>query len=364
MRTPWILSRYFATRFLIWFGIVTLAVCCIIFLFDFSEMARRASGRAGITLSFLLKTTFCKMPSLVEKLLPFIALFSTMITLWTLNRRHELEVARASGISIWQMLTPLGACALVLASLDLFFLNPFGAKMMLEFERLDSLYLSARQGGLAISDTGLWTKETDGRLQTIYHVRTLSAQNKTLHQISLTKTNDQDQFVTRLDARYAQFNGEKLHLFDVWISTTFAPPTHHDEIWVHTSFSFDSLLESGVNPKSVSFWELPYFISLLEKSGLSPLKYKLHRHNLLARVLWTVVMVMLAAACSLRPLRQGGTFLLAASGLVVAFLLYFAGDISNTLGASGKLPLILAAWGPVCMSGLAGLSVLLYSEDG
>ena len=56
--------------------------------------------------------------------------------------------------------------------------------------------------------------------------------------------------------------------------------------------------------------------------------------------------------------------MLSASGLVVAFLLYFAGDVAQTLGATGQLPLLLAGWGPAWMSALVGFSVLLYSEDG
>jgi lipopolysaccharide export system permease protein len=364
MKAPWILSRYFVTRFFKWFLIATLGVCCLIFLFDLSEMARRASSKQGVTLFLLLKITLLKLPSLIERLLPFVVLFSTMMTLWSLNRQHELEVARASGISIWQILRPILLGALAIACFDLVLINPFSASMMLEYERLESTFLSDKQGSLAISDTGLWARERYQGAQTVYHVRALEPQEQSLVQVSLIKSDLDDRFVQRIDAQEGTFKNKMLHLKYVWISLPGQAPTFHDQLVIPSSFNFESLLESGMDPKSLSFWELPKFMNLLKKSGLSTLKYDLHWHTLLARVLWLCVMVLLAAACSLRPLRQGGTFMLAASGLVVSFLLYFAGDVSQTLGATGKLPVILAAWGPAWMSALVGFSVLLYSEDG
>jgi lipopolysaccharide export system permease protein len=300
----------------------------------------------------------------MERLLPFVVLFSTMMTLWSLNRQHELEVARASGISIWQILRPILLGVFAIACFDLVLINPFSASMMLEYERLESTFLSDKQGSLSISDTGLWARERYDGTQTVYHVHSLSSQNQSLNQVSLIKSNFEDAFVQRIDAQEGVFKDKKLHLSSVWISTPGTVPVFYKELTVPSSFTFESLLESGMDPKSLSFWALPSFMALLKKSGLSTLKYDLHWHTLFSRVLWLCVMVLLAAACSLRPLRQGGTFMLAASGLVVAFLLYFAGDVSQTLGATGKLPVILAAWGPALMSALVGFSVLLYSEDG
>jgi len=47
---------------------------------------------------------------------PFIALFAAMATLISLNRKYELVIARAAGISAWQFLFPLCVGALFSAS--------------------------------------------------------------------------------------------------------------------------------------------------------------------------------------------------------------------------------------------------------
>jgi lipopolysaccharide export system permease protein len=46
------------------------------------------------------------------------------------------------------------------------------------------------------------------------------------------------------------------------------------------------------------------------------------------------------------------------------FLFFFITDVALALGRSGSLPVILAAWAPAGISGLAGLSMLLHFEDG
>ncbi|MBA4118648.1 MAG: hypothetical protein C0514_07130 [Candidatus Puniceispirillum sp.] len=361
---PWLLSRYFAARFLRWFGVACVTVLALIYLFDLSEMARRASSNTSVGLLLLVRISLLRLPSLFEKLLPFVVLFSTMVTLWSLNRKHELEVTKACGISIWQILRPLLLVVAGVACLDLILVNPFGARMMLEYERLESTYLSSRQGALAISDTGLWARERVGETQSVIHVKSLSPADHSLVTVSVTHMNAKDAFVARFDATSATFEPRHLVLYNVWKTQGEEIPTFFRVLKLPTTFTYASLQESGVDPRSLSFWQLPHFSKLLSKSGLSPLKYELHQHTLLARLLWLCVMVFLAAACSLRPLRQGGTLMLAASGLVVSFLLYFASDVCQTLGASGKLPVLLAAWGPATMSALAGISVLLYSEDG
>ena len=47
-----------------------------------------------------------RVPSILEQTLPFAVLFGAMGAFLALSRRLELVVARASGVSAWQFLTP------------------------------------------------------------------------------------------------------------------------------------------------------------------------------------------------------------------------------------------------------------------
>ena len=102
---------------------------------------------------------------------------------------------------------------------------------------------------------------------------------------------------------------------------------------------------------------------MLEDSGFSSVKHRLHWHSLLAVPLLLCAMVLIAATFSLRFTRRG-TWVLVLGGLLTGFLLYFVSDLVLALGLSGKLPPVLAAWTPAVIFTLLGVAGLFHLEDG
>ena len=76
----------------------------------------------------------------------------------------------------------------------------------------------------------------------------------------------------------------------------------------------------------MSFWALPGFITLLEQSGFSAQRHRLHFNILLAQPFLFCAMVLVAATFSLRMQRRGGAALMIIGGVVAGFLLYFVSD--------------------------------------
>ena len=69
--------------------------------------AFRADVRpAGLHLRVGLGVSALRVPMIMLQTVPFVALFSAMATLISLNRKYELVIARSAGISAWQFLLP------------------------------------------------------------------------------------------------------------------------------------------------------------------------------------------------------------------------------------------------------------------
>jgi len=99
-------------------------------LVDFVEGSRNIGGETDIELGSLLLLTFLKVPTLIEQTIPFVVLFGIMGALYNLNRRSELIVLRASGLSAWKFLSPaiiVSACLGVVWALAF---NPLASKSM------------------------------------------------------------------------------------------------------------------------------------------------------------------------------------------------------------------------------------------
>lgn len=364
MRLSLVLSRYFGFLFLKWFIVFLLAILFLVFVFDITELLRRTSSQAGFDVFLIGKLSFLKLPSILEKLFPFITLFASMFVFWRLNRYHELDIAKSAGVSIWGLLAPLAVVAGLIGVLDLLIVNPLASRMMLTYEHLNNRYFKGNQGSLAVSESGLWVREQQENLHTIYHFSHLNPESDSFGAVHLFQSDSQDRFMRRIDAASGSFKGKTLFLNQAWISAPNQLPYYLETYQIASTYEFSTLRDAGADPQSLSFWDLPTYTSLLDKSGVSSLRYRLHWHVLMARAAWLVVMVLLAAACSMRSARQGGTLTWIVTGLLSAFLLYFGNDVSLSLGSSNQLPAVMAAWGPIFASGLLGLTVLFYFEDG
>jgi lipopolysaccharide export system permease protein len=119
--------------------------------------------------------------------------------------------------------------------------------------------------------------------------------------------------------------------------------------------------DSFAAPETMSFWDLPGLIRLLEVSGFATQRHRLYFNALLARPFLLCAMVLIAATFSLRMQRRGGAALMIAA---IAFLLFFLADIVFALGLSATIPVPLAAWTPAGIAMVMGSTLLLHLEDG
>jgi lipopolysaccharide export system permease protein len=173
-----------------------------------------------------------------------------------------------------------------------------------------------------------------------------------------------DRFAGRIDARSAELHEGRWILFDAWktgpnVQAEFFPQTE-----ISTDLTVEKIQESLADPKTISFWSLPNFISLMEEAGFSAIRHKLEFHRLLATPFLLIAMILLAATFSLRPQRRGRVGLVLLGGVMTGFLFYFVSNFVFTLGLSGKIPVILAAWLPSGVSMMLGGAALLHLEDG
>jgi len=131
-----------------------------------------------------------------------------------------------------------------------------------------------------------------------------------------------------------------------------------------TDLTETKIVESFASPETVSFWELPGFIEVLEKTGFSAQRHRLHLNSLLAEPLLLCAMILIAAVFSLRHTRRSGVFMAVAGGVLVGFVLFLASKFVLAVASSGAVPVALAAWTPALATTLVGLATLLHLEDG
>jgi lipopolysaccharide export system permease protein len=356
------LARYFAGRFIgaavaVFFGVFVLVV-----LVDYIEMTRKTSGTNASTW-LIVQTSLFRVPQLLERLMPFCVLIAAMSCYLNLSRRLELVVARAAGISAWQFLTPALLSALVMGVLATTVYNPVSANLQ-EQAQLNEIQLFGDRTQMLQDAQGFWFNQATSEGQTIINAASSQRRGELLSGLTVFRFDPSGRFNERLEAREATLENGYWLFKNVRRHTFNAPVSVEETYRLTTSLTADQVRGNFANAESVSFWELPEYITSSENSGLSTASYRLQYQKLLSRPFLLAAMVLLASAVSLRFFRLGGVQKMVLSGIAAGFLLYVLSKVTEDLSKAELMHPITAAWLPVAVGSLTGLLALLHQEDG
>lgn len=357
------LSRYLARQYLIWFLVFFLGLSSIIYLFEVAELLRRSSDMDQTTLSVVLRMGAYKLPDTIEKILPFVVLFSGMFTFWRLTRSQELIIARAAGVSAWQFLTPPLIVTLLFGLLNITLINPLGAMLVTRYQDMETRYLK-KGPSMELTGAGLWLRQEDRQRRYLLHADQVSMNPLTLQPAIIFVYDLQDNYLGRIDAPKVVLGKNKWKITKAWFNWEGEEATFEESYELQTTLTLDKIQDSMSAPNTISFWELPRFIRVLRSIGLPPARHELKLQSLLAEPILLCAMVLFAAAFSLRLNRRGGILNAMMAGMFTGSLVFSINNYTTALGETQTLPVVIAAWAIPLIALIAGQTTLLYLEDG
>ncbi len=364
------LSIYIGRQFTTAVLAMLAALAGLVALFDFIELLRRSATRPDATFGLVTQIAALRLPYIAMQILPFAVLLGGILAFWRLTRSSELVVARAAGVSAWQFLAAPVACALLIGALATGLVSPLSSVMLGRAETLDNTYIRSTGGPLALSGGQLWLRQSDrGIVPTgvaILHARVVSLKKNQLvaEDVSVFRLDANDRLLSRIEATKAVLVSGAWQLDAARAMTPDHFPDPPATLSLPTDLTVGRVQESFASPDTLSFWVLPSFIALLERSGFSAIRHRLHFQELLALPLLTGTMALVSAGFSMRPTRRGGVAQMIGSGVAAGFALFVVSKVAGEFGQSGALPAALAAWAPAVAGLLLAVSLLLHLEDG
>lgn len=364
------LSQYLARTYIFNFAFLLFALLSIVYLFDTVELIRRASKFTDVPMGVVLQMGFLKLPEVGQILMPFAILFSAMFTCWQLTKRSELIVVRSAGFSAWQFLTPLLIVACFIGLLQMSVINPLGALLLGKFERMEQQLLDREQSEIALFKDGLWLRQniiptvSDKNGYVILYAQSVDQPDWALNNVSVFFFNGDNKFYKRIISDDAKLTPGYWTLGNAKVFESSQDPAHISFFKLPTDLTITDIEESFSSPETMSFWRLPSHIKTLEETGFNAQRLRVHYQNLLSQPLMFMAMVLLAATVSMRPPRFRGAAMLFGIGIFMGFAVFFISSFLQALGASGQIPVFLAAWSPALITTLLGVSVMMNLEDG
>lgn len=362
------LNRYIAAR--VFFGVLLafLIITGVIMLVDFVEASRNVDSGADVSMLTLMFITLLNAPRLVEETIPFVVLFGVMGALFALNRRSELIVMRASGLSAWRFLRP---AALVTALIGLVWTIAFNPLASLAGKKYENVVAAATNTEINTGGNreNVWLREGDADSQTIIHAQRSDIGKHTLYDVVLYYFNINQDGKPEFSARYEVKTAE-LYRNNYWLLTDVIeheadkPSQKFVSKSIPTSISWETLRARTQSGRKPPFWRLRVEIDKARQSGFDATPLVLQYHKLLALPITLIAMAIIAAGASLNMSREGGTLRLLITGAAMGFGVYFADSIISAFGSTGALPPLLAAWSVPLLVLSVGLIYLAKIEDG
>ncbi len=336
--------RGFLRSLLAVFAVLTL----VILLFGSVENLRRFGG-TDASGGDVLRITLLQAPETLYQIFPLVLMLASLVTFLRFARTSELVVMRASGISALRLIrVPVGA-ALVLGAIFVAVVNPFVAATIKRGLALEDKFNGSGASQLSFSADGVWLRQADPDGQSVIQAARTNVDGTVLSRVRVYRFDRGGTIYTRIDAPAARLTPgfwllEQASQWDLDTDGRFERVAQAKRIALPTALTSDQILDSFAPPEVVGFWHLGAFISQMEESGFSGQRHRLFLQSELAKPALFAAMVLIGAAFALRPARFGQTGVMILFTVMAGFALHFLKDFSETLGARGQIPLLVAAW--------------------
>ena len=365
IRFPLLLDDYVMREFVTSFLLVLASFAVLFLVFTFFELIgdiirnRTALVTVGDYLINLV-------PYIIYAVTPLCALVAVLITFGALNRTSELTAMKATGISLYRVITPVLVIAAVIAC-SLFLFDEYylpGANRRQEalraviknkpaqtFLRPDREWISGQTGATGEPARIFYYQFFDSTKDVFANLSVFELDPETFvlrRRIFASAVRWDGHGWTFENGWQRTFSGETVGSYQPFSQATFA------EIREQPSYFKKEDLQS----QEMSFAELSHYISDLKQSGFDTLRLRVQLMRKIAYPAITLVMAILAVPFALSMGKRGSLSGIAtAIGLAIAY--WVVAGLFEAMGNVNTLPPVLAAWSPDLLFGIAGAYLLL-----
>lgn len=362
------LNEYIARKVISGILIAFVIITSIIMLVDFVEASRNIGSDADISMMTLLFITTLNAPQLVEQTIPFVVLFGVMGALSALNKRAEIIVLRASGLSAWLFLKPAAVVTALLGIIWTIGFNPLAAEAAKKYENTIKELTTVKADNPSVRNR-IWLREGDQDSQMVIFAERADINNYTLYDATFYDSDfgpdGKPVFSLRYDAEESVLLREGYwRLSDVIKNEDGKLPQTFKVVSMPTVIKQETLRSRAQTDKKPPFWKIRGEISKTKQAGFDVTPLVMQFHKLLALPITLIAMATIAAGASLNVGREGGTLRLLITGGALGFGVYFADNIISAFGETGALPPVLAAWAVPLLVLSCGVFFLSKIEDG
>lgn len=356
-----VLDRYVLREFTAKCTLILLSLSGIYLIVDFFERIRMFLSNHG-TAAQIVAYFLYEIPMIVTLLLPVSVLLGALVTFSGLQRNSEIIAMKANGVSVYRMAFPVILLAAGISVLTFVLGETVTPAANQRAKYIKFVEVQKRGGELRVfGQNEIWYRGQDG----IYHFRHFDPATLTLRGITIYYLNPWDGGISkRVDAERAEWNGSEWIFHDLLVATF--PLGGGPQLEKVSRMAADlpekpeDFLVVRKEADEMGYGELKRYIEKIQSQGYSATPYLADLHGKIAFPFVSLILAVLGISFSLlRSERSGGISAAIAVGVLIGFSYWIVFAFALSLGRSGTLSPLLAAWTANLLFGSAAITLFL-----
>jgi LPS export ABC transporter permease LptF/LPS export ABC transporter permease LptG len=358
---PTLLDDYVLRDFFLYLGMIVSAFLVLMQVFTLFELLGdilHNQTPAIVVVEYLLNSS----PYLLYSVAPLIMLLAVLITFGLMNRSNEITAIKATGTSIYRIVTPVIVAAGVLAA-GLFFADQFYLPHTNKRQEALHNQIKGKPPQTYLRPDRRWIF---GQNNDIYYYQFFDADRDQFANLTVFQLDPASFAITERihadRAHWAESMGRWIYE-QGWQRTLRGPA-----IASFRTFDVSTFPQLGEAPSyfkkevkqysEMNYEELRRYIRDLQQSGFDVVKLKVQLNRKLSYPLITLIMAVLAVPFSLSAAKKGAiTGVAVAVGIAVVYTV--VSRLFEAMGDISQLPPALAAWSPDLIFALVGAYLIL-----
>ncbi len=359
-----IINRYLGVTFLrIWAmalaGFIVL-YSAIDFLEKIGDFVSKDIGVSTVLLYFVTQ-----LPKIIVLMSPVATLVGVLITLALLARASEIVAFKAGGVSLYRLSAPILAAAAGIC-LVMFILSDQVAPRTTAVA--NSIWQGQVRNRLDASTVvkDVWLKD----VRQVQHLDSYDEADGSVTGVSLIFLDEDMNLARRIEAKSGRFKDGKLRLNGVLDKVYTPRPGGAPRAFTlkrHDALVLDNrptpppgFGRADQNSEELSVAQLWRTIDRLSAEGFGPVRQRVDLQFKFSFALLSLIMVVVGLPIGYWREKGGSIALGLAVGLGLSFLYLIAMELARSLGYSGLLPPLVAAWLPNLIFFLFGAYLFSY----
>ena len=364
---PRILDEYIVREFLTMFLLVLAGFVLLMIVFTFFDLIGDIL-RNRISLLVVGDYLVNLTPSMLYQIAPLAVLIAALVTFGVLNRNSEIVAIKATGISLYRLVTPIVSIAACLA-VTLFLFDQYYLPQANRRQEALRNIIKGRPAQTYLHPEQKWIfgqRPLPGQPGHIFYYQFFDPDSNEFANISVFEFDPATfQLTRRVFAKRAAWNpGTLSWIFENgWVRDIQGASVTAYRPFLETSFAEvhappDYFKKEALQSQEMNFGQLDRYIRDLRQSGFDTKRLSIALWHKLSYPLIAVVMAVLAIPFALSMGRRG-SLAGVATAIAVALAYWITDGLFGAMGNVNYLPASLAAWSADVLFGLAGGYLLL-----